>query len=108
MLFMREKMAEKDFHERTRPWCRRFGGIAVEKGFVTEQQVKEALAEQEADDVRKRPHRLIGEILFHRNWMTWEQIDEVLKELFKDKAEAKVEASASAESAADRTAEQGD
>ncbi|MBN2125068.1 MAG: hypothetical protein JW821_12290 [Deltaproteobacteria bacterium] len=80
-------MTKREIHDRTKVLCRRFGSIAVEKGFVTEQQVKDALTEQVEDDVHKRPHRLIGEILFVKDRMTWKQIESVLKELFKDKAE---------------------
>ncbi|MEW6666526.1 MAG: hypothetical protein AB1512_15050 [Thermodesulfobacteriota bacterium] len=68
--------------ERTREWCFRFGNIAVKRGFVTKEQVKQALLEQIDDDLNDRPHRLIGEILFVKDWITWEQMDVVLKELF--------------------------
>ena len=64
-------------------YCNRFGVIAVGKGFVTADQLKEALTDQADDNLSNRPHRLIGRIFFDRGWMTDEQIDIVLNELFK-------------------------
>ncbi len=63
--------------------CRRFGMIAVKKGFVTPEQVKEAFSEQLDDDLSGREHRLIGTILFEKNYLTWDQVETVLKELFR-------------------------
>ncbi len=64
-------------------YCPRFAVIAVVKGFVTADQLREALTEQADDNLSNRPHRLIGRIFFDKGWMTDEQIDTVLKELFK-------------------------
>lgn len=75
-------MEERKIPERSREWCFRFGSIAVKRGFVTKEQVKQALIEQVDDDLNDRPHRLIGEILFEKDWITWGQMDLVLKELF--------------------------
>jgi hypothetical protein len=61
----------------------RFGKIAVDMGFVTEKQLNEALDEQADDDLSNKPHRLIGSILLENGWMTKEQMDIVLNELFK-------------------------
>ncbi len=61
----------------------RFGKIAVDMGFVTAKQLDEALSEQADDDLSSNPHRLIGSILLENGWMTKEQIDMVLNELFK-------------------------
>ncbi len=63
----------------------RFGKIAVDMGFVTAKQLDEALDEQVDDDLSNKPHRLIGSILFVNGWMTKEQIDIVLNELFRKK-----------------------
>ncbi len=52
-------------------------------GFVTAKQLKEAVVEQVEDDIYNRSHRLIGEILLKNGWITDEQIDIVLNELFK-------------------------
>ena len=62
-----------------------FGRVAVKQGFLTEEQLKEALYEQIKDDLTHRPHRLLGEICGLKGWMTQEQIDEVLDELQKEK-----------------------
>ncbi len=61
--------------------CTRFGVIAVNKGFVTLDQLKEGLTEQAEDNISERPHRLIGRIFFEKGLITAEQIDLVLNEL---------------------------
>ncbi len=60
----------------------RFGEIAVDKGFVTEGQLKEALVEQVEDNLSNHPHRLIGYILFENGWITTKQFDSVINILF--------------------------
>jgi hypothetical protein len=61
-------------------YCRRFGQVAVERGYVTPEQLKEALADQVDDDLSERRHRLLGEILFEKNWMTANQVVAVVDE----------------------------
>ncbi|MBO1225115.1 MAG: hypothetical protein JYX80_11875 [Candidatus Scalindua sediminis] len=61
----------------------RFGEIAVDMGFVTEEQLKEAMVEQVEDNLSSHPHRFIGYILFENGWITNEQFDSVLNILFK-------------------------
>jgi hypothetical protein len=58
---------------------KRFGVIAVEKGFITPDQLFDALKAQVQDDIEMGTHRLIGEILSDRNAMTFEQVEQVLK-----------------------------
>jgi hypothetical protein len=65
--------------------CRRFGTIAVKNGFISRERLKEAFIEQLEDDLNGKDHRLIGAILFQKGWMTWEQVDVVLRELFDEK-----------------------
>ena len=62
-----------------------FGRIAMEKGFVTQAQVMDALDAQMSDDnsLITRPHKLIGEILFEKGMMTLGQIESVLSEIMK-------------------------
>ncbi len=60
-----------------------FGKIAVEKRFVTAEQLTEALAEQAEDSLSNKPHRLIGRILFEHGWITRDQINFVVLRLFK-------------------------
>ena len=75
-------MANDVDKELSKKYCPRFGKIAVEKGYVEVEQVKEALSEQLDDDLANRPHRLIGRIFLDKNLMTPQQIDEVLNEVF--------------------------
>jgi len=76
--------SDKDLEEK---YARRFGQIATTMGFVTSEQVREALDEQMsiALSPRLRPRKLIGEILFEKGWMTLKQIETVLAEIFKEK-----------------------
>jgi hypothetical protein len=60
----------------------RFGQIAVEKAFVTSEQVKQALLEQIDDNLAERPHRQLGMILLEKGWMNAQQVEAVLNELF--------------------------
>ena len=69
----------------SKKYCHRFGKIAVEKGFISEEQLKEAISEQLDDDLSGRPHKMIGMILFEKNIMTSQKIDIVLNDLFKKK-----------------------
>jgi len=61
----------------------RFGKIAVDLGFITPEQLKLALSEQVDDDLLDNPHRVIGSIFFDKGWMTYQEIETVLKEFFK-------------------------
>ena len=59
----------------------RFGVVAVEKGFITPDQLFEALKVQVRENLEKETHRLLGEILLEQDAMTHEQRDEVLEVL---------------------------
>ena len=59
----------------------RFGKIAVEKGFITEENLYEAIKLQISEDLKGRPHKIIGSILFEMQLMSVDDIDEVLLEL---------------------------
>lgn len=59
----------------------RFGVVAVEKGFITPDQLFEALKVQVREDLEKETHRLLGEVLLEQDAMTHEQRDEVLEVL---------------------------
>jgi hypothetical protein len=65
-----------------REYCKRFGQIAVERGHVTHDQLKEALSEQVDDDLANRPHRNVGTIFFEKGLMTSKEIESVLDEMF--------------------------
>ena len=60
---------------------KRFGVTAVKLGFITSDQLVEALAVQVAEDISTGDHDLIGKILFEQGIMTEEQIDEVLRSM---------------------------
>ncbi len=60
---------------------KRFGVTAVKKGYITSDQLVEALAVQVAEDISTGGHDLIGKILFEQGILTMVQIDEVLKEM---------------------------
>lgn len=62
---------------------KRFGVIAIEKGFITAEQLIHAIEEQIRDEIGQERHRLIGEILCKKGYMTKPQCDEVLMELGK-------------------------
>lgn len=61
----------------------RFGNISVEKGFITHQQLVEALNNQVVEETKNGKHLFIGEILLDLNYMTLEQIEEVLVALIR-------------------------
>ena len=71
------------FKEISNKYNPRFGQISVESGYVTPEQVKQALLEQVEDDIAHRPHRLLGEIMLAKGWMTSNQIKKVLNKLHK-------------------------
>jgi hypothetical protein len=64
----------------------RFGKIAVEKGYITEDNLFEAIGLQVEEDLNDIEHRLLGTILFDMGVMSEEEIKEVLKELFKSRS----------------------
>ena len=60
---------------------RRFGIVAVEKGFVSPKQIRIALEIQVTENIEKKKHRFIGTILVDQGYMKHSQISEVLKAL---------------------------
>jgi hypothetical protein len=64
---------------------KRFGLIAIEKGYITPNDLIEALKEQIGEDIQKRKHRLIGNILKAKGKMTEAQIQDVLRALPRQK-----------------------
>ena len=57
----------------------RFGSIAVKKGFITSEQLIEAISIQVAENIKDNKHRIIGTILRDMGLLTIEQINDVLK-----------------------------
>jgi hypothetical protein len=62
---------------------KRFGVIAVEKRFITKEQLFEALRVQVEEDLSGKPHTLIGIILMRLGHLSPEQADEVLSVIMK-------------------------
>ncbi len=60
---------------------KRFGSIAIRKGYITMEQLIEALTQQVKENISKNQHRLIGSILRERGFLTLEQIDEILTDM---------------------------
>ncbi len=62
----------------TKHFEKRFGMVAVEKGFVTSEQVVEAIAIQVEENLEQQKHRFIGTVLVDQGYMRHSQIQEVL------------------------------
>ncbi len=58
---------------------KRFGSIAVEKGFIKPNQLIGALKIQITEEVMTGKHTLLGEILLEQGLITPQQIKEVLQ-----------------------------
>ena len=68
-----------------KPFEKRFGMIAVGKGFITLEQLLEAIKIQVSEDVDdKKSHRLIGEILIEMGLLNPPQIRDVLGSMDRD------------------------
>jgi hypothetical protein len=52
--------------------------IAVEKRFISKEQLFEALKTQVEEDLSGKPHTLIGIILIRLGYLTVEQANEIL------------------------------
>jgi len=64
---------------------KRFGIIAIEKGFITVEELIKALTVQVREDMAYGTHRQVGEILLDLNIMNANQIEKVVKTIFKQK-----------------------
>lgn len=75
-----ESRAKNNEHNMmTDPLERRFGIVALENGFVSPEQLREALEIQVTENIEKKKHRFIGTILVDQGYMKHSQISEVLK-----------------------------
>ena len=61
---------------------KRFGLIAINKGFICADDLVKVLTIQVDEDVNNAPHRLMGEILYDLGVMTDKQVEDVLSDLF--------------------------
>ena len=62
---------------------RRFGYVAMEKKFINPDQLVEAFDIQITEETKNNKHLFIGEILLDLNYLTLDQIEEVLVVLTK-------------------------
>ncbi|MBW1797864.1 MAG: hypothetical protein JRJ21_05540 [Deltaproteobacteria bacterium] len=62
---------------------KRFGIIATEKGYITRNDLIEALSIQVHEDIKYGTHRLVGEIFLDQDKMTANQIEEVVHAIFQ-------------------------
>lgn len=60
---------------------KRFGTLAIEKGFVEPEHIFEAMEIQILENLEGSEHRLIGQILWEKGHLTTKQIDEVVKSM---------------------------
>lgn len=81
--FIKEVKVINNYRDDYRVYALRFGEVAVMKKFITTSQMEEAFSEQVSSypSTLLRPHKLIGEILLEKRWMTFEQVLTVLEEL---------------------------
>ena len=63
---------------------KRFGELAIEKGYITKNQLLEAFEVQVSDALNQKKRRLIGTILFDLGYINHQRIDIVLRELTQD------------------------
>jgi hypothetical protein len=60
---------------------KRFGTLAIDKGFITLENLIEAMKIQILENLQGHDHRLIGQILWEEGYIKTEQINEVLKSM---------------------------
>lgn len=60
---------------------KRFGAVAIDKGFISLEQLFEAMKIQIKENTEDVEHRLIGQILWELGYISTEQINEVLKSM---------------------------
>ncbi|MBW2406398.1 MAG: hypothetical protein JRE92_02255 [Deltaproteobacteria bacterium] len=60
---------------------KRFGAVAIEKGFITLEHLIEALKIQVIENLEGSNHRLLGQILWEKGHINSEQINEVLRSM---------------------------
>jgi len=58
---------------------KRFGSVAIGKGFITLENLIDAMKIQILENLGGSDHRLIGQILWEEGYIKTEQINEVLK-----------------------------
>lgn len=72
-----------DESKKTAHYEKRFGIIAIEKGFISQEELIHALTIQVREDLESGIHRLVGELFFDLEIMDANQIEEVVKEIIR-------------------------
>ena len=62
---------------------KRFGALALSKGFVNNQQIIEALAIQIKENIENKKYRPIGEILLQLGYLNNQEIKELIEPKFE-------------------------
>jgi len=71
----------QDESKKTAHYEKRFGIIAIEKGFISQEELVYALTIQVREDIESGIHRLVGELFFDLKIMDANEIEEVVKEI---------------------------
>jgi hypothetical protein len=72
-----------DESKKTAHYEKRFGIIAIEKGFITQEDLIHVLTTQVREDIENGTHRLVGELFLDLEIMDANQIEEVVKEIIR-------------------------
>jgi len=75
-----------EHHSKLEHYEKQFGIIAIEKGFITPTMLIEALKIQVEEELDIQTHRLIGEILMEKDYISAMQIQEILDSIFKSRS----------------------
>ena len=75
------------FSESKERYVKRFGAIAMERGYITLEQLIEALAIQIREECEHESHRLVGAILFEQDILTGSQLQEIVNAVLEDRTE---------------------
>ena len=67
--------------EKLTPGEKRFGTVAIEKGFITKEQLIDALRTQVEEEVEQGAHRFIGSILVEKEAINAKQLGTVFMAL---------------------------
>jgi phosphoglucomutase len=70
----------------TKDLAKRFGITAIERGFITPEDVVQVMSIQKTERTNNGRHRYIGKILLDRGLISISQIDEVLESMGKGPA----------------------
>jgi hypothetical protein len=57
----------------------RFGMIAINEGYITQDQLIQALTIQARENIEEGKHRLLGQIMLSEGFLSEEQVDKILE-----------------------------